>query len=34
VERVLHVYAEVADRALDFGVTEQDLDGPQVEVAL
>ena len=30
VERVLDVHAEIANRALDPGVAEQDLDGPQL----
>src|ERR1700722_1409386 len=29
-ERVIHLDAEISDRALDLGVTEQELDGSQV----
>src|SRR4051794_27091576 len=29
-ERVIHLDAEISDRALDLGVTEQELDRPQV----
>ena len=30
IERVFDIDAEIADRALDFDVTQEDLDGPKI----